>query len=259
MTMASHGDSRKLPRRPPALGEVHVWFIEIPDASDCTTPVPGWTVLSDAERERCGRYRREVDRLLCTVGRAATRVILSRYAEVPPEQWEFTAGKYGRPEVTAPCRFRGLNFNRSHTPGLVALAVAEDRRIGIDVEDVERGPFDRRVAAHCFSTAERERLDARLPEGRDRGSLELWTLKEAYVKATGRGLGLPIREIEFDLDSAADPVARFDGSLRDDPERWNFRLLAPTTNHIAAVAAERVAAPTIIRVFRSSMDELRGR
>lgn len=224
----------------PGPGEVHVWLIPL---SEHDSPADGGvSLLSTEERARCARYRREMDRRLCSTGHAATRLILSRYAPVEPSDWRFRTGEYGRPEIESPPAFRCLHFNRAHTSGLVALAFSLDRAVGVDVEHIERGPFDRRVAERCFTPAELEWVASVGEANRHRACLELWTLKEAYAKARGRGLSLPLRSVTFDLTTRERPLLSFDRSL-DDPEgEWEGHLIGVPSAHVVAVAVEMAGA-----------------
>ncbi|HZH02911.1 MAG TPA: 4'-phosphopantetheinyl transferase superfamily protein [Myxococcaceae bacterium] len=224
--------------RPSALprDEVHVWYARPHTLRD---PVPLFALLSPEERERHGRFRFPEDRQEYLAAHALLRVTLSQYAPVPPNVWRFRTGTYGRPELAGPAAVPPLRFNLSHTAGLVACAVAQSRDVGIDVERVDRGTRALEVAERTFAPSElRDLLD--LPEKlRAERFIRAWTLKEAYVKARGVGLSLPVREAVFSPGLGAAVHATFGPSLHDLPAAWHFEQWMPTAEHVMAVAVRR--------------------
>ncbi len=189
-------------------------------------------LLTPEEREQHGRFVFEKRRHEFLVTRALVRTVLSGYGTVPPEAWRFVRGEHGRPSLDPP---GALDFNLSNGPGLVACAVARVR-VGVDLEPYERGGTIVSLASRVFSPAERKALDA-LPEpDRADHALSLWTLKEAYLKARGAGLSLPLQQLEFTVGGAS-VTAAFGPALRDRPARWSFRV-CDHAGHRLAVATE---------------------
>jgi 4'-phosphopantetheinyl transferase len=190
-------------------------------------------LLSDDERSKAARFRFESDRLLYLVAHALLRVTLSRYSDVPPEAWRFRSGKHGRPEISSPSS--RLRFSLSHTPGLAACAVIVDRDIGLDVEDRSRRvPME--IAQRFFSTRETCDLLGAPVDTRSRKFLQYWTLKEAYVKARGLGLSLPLKQFSVYNDACGEWRISFDPLLNDDPSRWWLWSSGVGNNHEAALA-----------------------
>lgn len=192
-------------------------------------------LLGAAERARHERYRVDAARDQYLVGRLMLRTMLSRYAAVPPEQWVFAANDHGRPRIEAPRLSRPLHFNLSHTHGLVALAMGASEAIGVDVENVGRSVSLDDLAANYYSAKEQALLASTAPEQRRRVFFDIWTLREAYAKARGLGLALPLDRYGFCLDG--DRI-QLDGDLvcDDDAQRWRFWRLYPTADHVVAVA-----------------------
>ncbi len=120
-------------------------------------------LLAEDERKKRDRFRFEKDQHTCLVTRALVRTVLSKYTDVTPEAWRFVTNEYGRPEIDEPEDARWLKFNLSHTNGLIALIVARDREVGVDVEDRERRSRLLNVADRYFSPPEVEARRA-LPE-----------------------------------------------------------------------------------------------
>jgi len=202
-------------------------------------------VLSAAEQARSKRFRRARDRHLYVVAHALVRHALSCYAPVPPEAWLFDEGPQGRPEVAGPPNRPALRFNLSHTVGLVACLVTGPMDCGVDVESLERGGDLLAIAERHFSRAEVAVLRRMRPAAKQRRFFTYWTLKEAYLKARGTGLGLPPRQVAFRLDRRGEVHVRFGRELADRAADWQFVSLKPTAEHAAAVALHSAGRPRI--------------
>lgn len=194
------------------------------------------TLLSPDERDREAQFHFDADRERFVIGRALARLQLSRYLGGDPRQWAFVTNAHGRPEVLAPTGVLPVGFNVSHTSGLVALAMAPTHDVGVDVERIDRA-LTHDIADRFFAPAEVAALRA-LPGGEQpRVFFDYWTLKEAYIKARGMGLALPLRDFSFSPD-ASPPSVRFEPSLGDDESRWRFERVDLDTGHRVAVAAK---------------------
>jgi len=195
--------------------------------------------LSQAERERAARFHHLSDRWEFVLGRLMARHLLSDRCGIAPEDFRFVENAHGRPEIAHPPLDRPLRFNLSHSGGLVACVIGDVGQIGVDVERLDRPPVDRRVIQRYCSEPEHTAL-AGLPDPvRHERFLELWTLKEAYVKARGTGLTLPLRSISFDIGADGPGGVSFNGV--DDEARWMFAHTRLEPRHLLAVAAERPA------------------
>jgi 4'-phosphopantetheinyl transferase len=223
--------------------EIHVHYT-FPDAITDPSLLAAYDrLLAPEERERRARYRFEPSRREYLLTRALVRSTLSLYAPVAPAAWAFRANTYGRPEIALP-GLSWLRFNLSNTYGLIACAVARDRDVGVDVEDTERTGETVEIAHHFFSPSEAAALRA-LPEGRQRPRFfDYWTLKEAYIKARGMGLAIPLDQFSFLLDAPPIRVA-FDPRLEDDPAAWQFEQLPLSPRHRTSVAVRRGASPDL--------------
>jgi len=215
--------------------EAHVWIVR-PDAFRCAAqPTACEAVLSAEERARLERLRGEPNRLLYASAHALVRNALSHYASVPPEAWRFAATRRGRPAIVGPADAPpGLQFNLSHTPGLAACVVTRGCRCGIDVERTDRRRDPLAVARRVLSAPEYADLERQAPERQRERFLVYWTLKEAYAKACGEGLALPLRRTSFRIDGGRIEVAvdcKTDAS-------WQLTSLQPDPRHLLAVAIQ---------------------
>lgn len=205
--------------------------------------------LEASERERAARFHFAADRAAYIAAHALTRALLTQHAPRPAADWRFAAGPYGRPEIVRAAGDPPLRFNLSHNRGLVAVAVTHVCDIGIDVEAVDPARLTLDLAAHTFAPAEVALVRA-LPEAsRTEAWFALWTLKEAYIKAVGRGLSLPLDSFAFALAPLA---IRFSAACPDDPASWRFERLSPTRSHALALAV-RHPNPASVRVEASEM------
>jgi 4'-phosphopantetheinyl transferase len=194
--------------------------------------------LSADEHERYARFHFDEDRVAYLVAHALTRHLIAEAARVEPAALRFTTSEHGKPELCYPDAAIGLRFNLSHTRGLVACAITQQRAIGVDVERIDRRVELLAVARHVFSPREITALTALADEPQRLRFFELWTLKEAYIKAIGKGLSAPLRAISF-FPECADPVpVHFDAEAADDPAAWCFRRHIPSANFRLAVALQ---------------------
>ena len=230
--------------------EAHLWLYRLRESIPPPHERRWRSLLSGAEDEAWRRFRVESARRQYLAARALVRTTLSRYADVEPRRWEFRASAEGKPEVAGPAGAPPLAFNLSHTRGLVACVVTLGIDAGVDVERPARRTSDPlALARHGFAPAEREAL-ARLT-GRARRELfyDLWTLKEAYVKARGAGfLALPARKLACEISPGGVITMSLEAELEDRAEDWQLALMTPTRDHRLAVALRRGRRPDLALV-----------
>jgi 4'-phosphopantetheinyl transferase len=225
------------PQRPQLhCDEVHVWRATLSRATVEVEALKG--LLSEDELRRAERFHFPHDRTSFVVARGTLREILSLYAGLPPELLRLGYNAFGKPElVGAPGETR-VRFNLSHSGGLALYAVAAGREVGVDIEAVRESVPCEELAERFFSRREAAALLA-LPAGdRRRAFFECWTRKEAYIKARGEGLSLPLDSFDVSLapgESAALLATRDD---RPGAARWSMRELRAGTGYAAAVAVE---------------------
>ena len=176
------------------------------------------------------------------VARAMLRKALSDLTGLNPMAWQFRNTPYGRPEIERPGDYHNLHFSVSHAAGFVACLLSWHREVGVDVEPIHQVDGMLNIADQYFAPAEIAFLRTLPADEQSRGFLELWTLKESYLKARGSGLSVPLREIAFDIKKDADAayriLATFGPELPDDSARWQFNL-ERLDGHLIAIAVER--------------------
>lgn len=217
---------------------VHVYFAFQNEIKDGKLLDAYMGLLSGEERQQQQRFYFSRDRHRYLVTRALVRTMLSDYSAVRPEDWRFTPGAHGRPEITNPAPFdTPLSFNISHTRDMIMLGIAQ-RAIGVDVESVQIERSSLEIARRYFSSREVTDLNAVPQAEQYEHFFHYWTLKEAYIKARGMGLSLPLEQFSFYFPGARDIKISFDPELDDRPEHWRFWLFKPTADHVAAAGLE---------------------
>ena len=258
-------------RQPPeslalAFGEVHVWRIPL-DVPAARIDSLRRTLALD-ESERAGRFHFQRDRDRFIVAHGALRDILGRYLRVEPRRVRFCYSPHGKPACAigmapsairmapsaigmAPSAIRmapsaigggrdtgGLRFNLAHSHKLALCAVTWGREVGIDLEYARADLADERIAERFFSTQEVAALRALPKDVRLQAFFNCWTRKEAYVKARGEGLSMPLDQFDVSL-VPGEPAALV--STPTDPQevsRWTLQEISPAPGYVAALAVE---------------------
>jgi 4'-phosphopantetheinyl transferase len=216
----------------PGASDAVAWFAP---TSDLTPPgvldaALAW--LTPRERGRYDRFRGDEDRRMFLLGRVMARVLVGRELRVPPTAWPWREGARGRPEIDVPGT--PLHFNLAHSAGLVACALTSGRDVGVDLEDLGRRRIDWAVVERYCGQAEIADIAAHGERWHDR-FLQYWTLKEAYLKARGVGISVPLEHLGFRMADPG-PEVTLSGPLTGLDTRWRFQLEQVTDRHLMALA-----------------------
>jgi 4'-phosphopantetheinyl transferase len=216
-----------------AEGGLAVWWL----ATEAAKPsdIERWLGSVDREeRERAFRFRTEADRREFIAAHALLRTMLTHYLEVPPLAWRFFVDANGKPWIDPHVGPHGIQFNISHTRGLVAVALASRGAIGVDVEEIDDTKADLAIAEAYFARSEVEMLQQAPPSERTRCFFRLWTLKEAYIKAIGKGLSAPLSSFAFTFEPIR--IAFLPGS---EDANWRFAIIPASNRHVLSIATDR--------------------
>ena len=219
--------------------QIHLWVTEPASIQEASRLAEYDELLSPDEKNRQQRFHFEKDRKVYLCTRALVRTVLSEYAPVAPHQWEFERNAFDKPEILHSQEgIPPLRFNLTHSDKLIACAVTLENNIGVDVENRERNPDLLDIANRYFSPKEARELN-QVPVG-ERGwkFFEYWTLKEAYIKACGKGLHIPLDAFSMDLSKPGNVSISFSGEREDDPQRWQFQLYQLCGGHYLSLAVE---------------------
>ncbi|XP_054801916.1 uncharacterized protein LOC129305821 isoform X1 [Prosopis cineraria] len=258
--------SSPLPAVPlPAKKEVHFWYI-LPDEVNSPNLLNQYLeILSPCEKENIFRMRGELLKKRALLARTLVRTTLARYqtnCQIDPKYLKFRKNSYGKPEVDwqyfDDWSLPPLHFNISHTSSLIACGVAMDYPIGIDVEEKQRRLKNNILAfaRRYFTLYELEMLAGISdPETQRQEFVKLWTLKEAYVKALGKGFSAsPFNKFTVRLgdsmkkgtchvpdliSEAPEIVIESSGDPNNPSRNWQFVLLELLGSHYAAICMEQ--------------------
>jgi len=190
------------------------------------------SILSAEERERANRFHFQKDKKRYIVAHACLRDILSGYLGCDPSRLQFSTNGYGKPALEG----YHLEFNLSHSRDFALVAVTREIKIGVDVERIRPDLELVRMANHSFSQNEVDELTALPPEQQQTAFFNCWSRKEAYIKAQGLGLSLPLDSFDVSLDEPA--ILRATRHNLAEAARWTLLSLEVRPGYAAAAAVE---------------------
>jgi 4'-phosphopantetheinyl transferase len=245
--VASHGELLRTLNP----GQVDLWTVSTGYSAD-STPVCLQSVLSNDEQKEARRFHQAKHQRQFVVARALLRRTLSRYFRVPAGDWRFARGLYNKPFLAGPYISPSPQFSLSHTDGLIACLITLSPEAAVDVEKVEYNDDLPLVARQVLSATELKTLSTLSRKEWTALFFEYWTLKEAYAKARGLGLGIKLSDITIErgLDNAI--RAHFAPSVGDDSSTWAFWRRRLPSKHTLSVAAKQ-DFPGELRIVRRSV------
>jgi 4'-phosphopantetheinyl transferase len=220
--------------------EVHVWRASLYQPQElfaCLTHL-----LSVEERARADRFHFEADRKRCILARGVLRLLLGDCLGMPAEQLEFRYNEFGKPGLALSSLDHELRpsveFNVSHSGDLVLIALSRGRTLGVDIERMRMDVATEEIATRFFSPNECRDLATVAPDQRCEAFFACWTRKEAYLKARGDGLSLPLEQFDVSFLPGHDP--RLIETRHDPAEayRWTLHALEGGFGYKAALAVE---------------------
>lgn len=215
--------------------EVHVWQVDLVAWEKETGAL--FELLDAAERERAERFKFPESRNQFVISRALLRRALGRYLGIEAREVRFRTTANGKPELDANC---DLQFNLSHTEGVTVFAIAHHRQVGVDVERIRENTNAMELAERFFSGQEVEWLRSQPTSELVPSFYSIWTAKEAYIKAHGGGLSMPLDGFGV-LPVASAVRSTLQLNVYDDPEetrRWSMWQLELARQLRAALAVE---------------------
>ena len=213
--------------------EVQVWGIVL-DVAHSELPRAA-SILSHDERERGERLISEEHRRRSMAAHAMLRVILSRYCGASPEQLAIRRTSDGKPVLSD---YPSIQFNLTHSHGRALIAVARDREVGVDLEQVRREVDVVRLAKRFLSERDLTLIEHGDPAQRHERFLKTWVAREAVFKADGRGITFPLHRDYLELTGDGTKGWLVLGDTASDEKRRPVRFLSLDPGWIGAVAAE---------------------
>lgn len=217
--------------------EVHVWLASLSQPAGRMQSL--LHTLSPDELEKAERFHFSEDYRRFVVARGVLRAILSRYLQTSPVELRFSYNPYGKPFLTDLPSQNTPSFNLSHSGELVLISLACGRRVGVDLERVRSLPDAEQIAKRFFSDKEYEVFrEVSVSRNQEDVFFTCWTRKEAYIKARGDGLSMPLNSFDVSL-LPGEPATLL--NTREDPHeasRWTLEELVPSPGYVAALAVE---------------------
>ncbi len=210
---------------------------------------PFVAILSAEEQTRAARFHFERDRQRFIVARVGLRRLLSRYLAVAAAEITFCYNAFGKPSLAPPYAASGLTFNLAHSGEFALYALACQRQVGVDIEAVRPQVEYEQLTHHVFSLAEQQSLQSVPLAQRREAFFHGWTRKEAYIKAQGMGLSLPLDQFTVTLAPDATPRLVSTQHAPAEADRWSLQSIPTPPGYVGAVVAEgqdwRVCRPPL--------------
>ena len=215
---------------------VHVWRASLHVPASELRALEGTLTTDELARAKQFYFQKHREHFIA--GRGLLRDILSRYLDREPDQLRFCYNTYGKPDLTEDTGAEGLCFNLSHSHGIALYALTRGREIGVDIEYFRPDVEAEKLAERFFSPREAAVLRA-LPEHlRREGFFNCWTRKEAYIKAEGRGMSIPLSAFDVSLTPGEPAALLRTENHPQETARWSLQTLNPAPGYAAALAVK---------------------
>ncbi len=219
-----------------AADEVHLWRVNLEAAAGEQPANELWSALLSAdEQARAMRFHFARHRQYFTATRATLRRVLAAYLDADPKTLSFAYSPKSKPALGVEHAGSALAFNVSHSGDIALLAFARSRQIGVDVELIRRDFDTSAIARRFFSAAEQSQLAALDLEQRHQAFFRCWTRKEAYIKAIGEGLSLPLDQFDVSLKPNDHNALLATRPNELDAKGWSLREIAARPGYVAAL------------------------
>lgn len=240
------------PLNPPILAnnQAHIWLANL-DLS--TVEIERLTTfLSPDEIARANKFKFNRDKKKFIAARGILRKLLANYLQITANNVEFGYGERGKPNLAPSMLDRYLQFNLSHSQDYALYGFTRHCSIGVDLEHLRSLDDAAKIAQRFFSAAESALISSLTGEEQTRVFFQLWTAKEAYLKATGEGLAGLLDEVEISMTPESPESSVTLISVQGDRQNtanWSMTSFIPATDYVATVAIEKPVAQQQIEFF----------
>lgn len=215
--------------------EIHIWRAVLDASPRCIEALR--LTLPHEEVVRANRFCFPRDRDQFILTRGLLRALLAGYTGLEPTSLRFLSGPYGKPALATDTVQQTLRFNVSHTGGVALFALSRFREVGVDVELV-RPDFDWAQISGLFAPRENAFLHTLAEGAQAEAFFRLWTRKEAYAKARGLGLAIPLDQLDLSLPTEEPTLLVLAGEEQPGATSWSLRELTLNEGYVAALAVE---------------------
>jgi 4'-phosphopantetheinyl transferase len=213
-------------------GVVHIWRVDLMRSFADFEQLR--TLLSAPEQTRLAKFHFSRDQQRFGIARASLRKILASYFAADPKSLEIATTQFGKPYLSQP-EYASLSFNVSHSGDLALVGVTLNRAIGVDLEEISRTIQPMQIATQFFSAQEQAALLKYRGDAQRQAFFRCWTRKEAYSKATGRGLQISLNQFSVSID--AEPEVTLEHHEPQE-QQWTVYGIEPQRGYVGALAVE---------------------
>lgn len=211
---------------------IHLWRVNVSDFISRVSELA--PILNAKEKTKAERFHFEKDRDNYIVSQACLRLLLSAYLNIPPNEVEFCEGAHGKPYLK---QADGFQFNLSNSHGCVIYAVTLNCEIGVDVEYSPKTVEFHKLATRFFTKSEADQLVKLEGDALRQAFFNVWTRKEAFIKAIGEGLSFPLKDFEVSVKDPARIITIKDNEL--EAKEWFMQGFEPAKDYVSAVAVKK--------------------
>jgi 4'-phosphopantetheinyl transferase len=227
---------------------VHVWRVLLPKLGPYEDQLE--SVISDEERALAKRFRLPDIRSSFILRRGLLRTLIQNYSGIRADRVEFCHSAWDKPSLSKGMGIDNFEFNVAHSRDSMILAFGRDLNLGVDLEYVDKNYPVMKIATRFFTPNESAVLSEVDPDSLQELFFEIWVRKEAFLKAIGRGLSVPLDSFDVPLNTtcacAEEPPMR-SATIEKDGNLWFFSDIPFSTVYKACLATS--PSPSVIRIF----------
>ena len=240
--------------------DIDLWTVDIADFAyeELLSLTAGW--LSKQDQQRAVRFQFLEHKKQLLMGRYLTRTVLSWYSGFSAGDWRFENNEYGKPFIASDL-LKGmaepLFFNLSHSKNKLVLAIARHELLGVDIEYGLKLRRVEKLAKRYFSISEIDDFGVLAKDQMQKKFYDLWSLKEAYIKACGMGLAIPLDHFSFSFQSKNGIEIKFDKERTDEPRLWRFWEIDSEPGYHLSLAIKLAELEEVARIEISNLNQIK--
>lgn len=189
-------------------------------------------LLSEEEKTRANRFYFERDKNNFTISRGLTRLILAKYLDINPKQIIFSQNSFGKLYLEN----KKLKFNLSHTKEVLLIGLSFDTELGVDIEKIREINVYQDIVRRFFSDNEIKAFFLQTEDKYQESFFTIWTRKEAFIKAVGRGLNIALNSFDVSVSEKSELMdVRLDDQKK---ESWKLYNIPTKKNHKASLVTQ---------------------